>query len=258
MRIVLIGAGRLGTNLGVALVKAGHTLIAVYSHTLHAAQALTEKTGGMATDDLQALPYEADLFVISVKDAVLSSVISQVVQHREDQIFVHTAGSMPMTLFRGHSQHYGVFYPMQTFSKERLVDFSQLSVFVEGSDETTRNIIKTLALTLTNKVYELSSEERKYLHLAAVFACNFVNHCYALSADILRQHGLPFDVMLPLIDETARKVHELSPLDAQTGPAVRYDENVIRMQAALLDDDPAVKEIYERLSSDIHQKANQS
>ncbi len=258
MRIVLIGAGRLGTNLGLALTKAGHTVMAVYSHTLPAAQALTEKTGGVATDDLSALPQEADLFIVSVKDAVLLSVITQVVIGREDQRFVHTAGSMPMSLFEGKVQHYGVFYPMQTFSKERLVDFCQLSIFVEGSDKQTTDVVKELALSLTQKVFELSSDERKYLHLAAVFACNFVNHCYAISADILEQHGLPFDVMLPLIDETARKVHELHPYDAQTGPAVRYDENVIRMQASLLETDPLVKDIYERLSNDIHQKSKKS
>jgi len=97
---------------------------------------------------------------------------------------------------------------------------------------------------------------RKYLHLAAVFACNFTNHCYALAADVLEHHGLPFDVMLPLIDETASKVHELHPLDAQTGPAVRYDENVIRMQTSLIDD-PVVRDLYERLSLSIHQKATE-
>ena len=111
-----------------------------------------------------------------------------------------------------------------------------------------------LAETLTAHVYKLSSEDRKYLHLAAVFACNFVNHCYALSAEVLEQKGLPFSVMLPLIDETARKVHTLTPHDAQTGPAVRYDKNVIRMQAQMLADSPLTREIYESLSLSIHQK----
>ena len=101
----------------------------------------------------------------------------------------------------------------------------------------------------------MSSEERRYVHLAAIFACNFVNHCYALSADILAKHGLPFDIMLPLIDETASKVHAMSPAEAQTGPAMRYDENVIRSQSRLLASNPFVKEIYDRMSISIHQKA---
>ena len=101
------------------------------------------------------------------------------------------------------------------------------------------------------------SEDRKYLHLSAVFACNFVNHCYAASAEILNKHNIPFDIMLPLIDETARKVHQLSPIDAQTGPAVRYDENVIRKQAALLNGNPLLRDIYERMSMDIHRMEQQ-
>jgi predicted short-subunit dehydrogenase-like oxidoreductase (DUF2520 family) len=114
-----------------------------------------------------------------------------------------------------------------------------------------------LAESITDRLYELSSDDRQYLHLAAVFACNFVNHCYALSAEILEKHGLPFDVMLPLIDETARKVHEMHPLDAQTGPAVRYDENVIRHQIQLLREFPFMKDIYDRLSMNIHRKATE-
>ena len=104
---------------------------------------------------------------------------------------------------------------------------------------------------------ELSSEGRRYLHLAAVFACNFANHCYALSAEILAKQGLPFDAMLPLIDETARKVHELSPAKAQTGPAVRYDENVLKAQSQLLSDRPDLQELYDRMSKSIYQTAKQ-
>ena len=116
--------------------------------------------------------------------------------------------------------------------------------------------LKMLAATLTPHVYELDSEGRKHLHLAAVFACNFVNHCYALSAEVLKAKGLPFSVMLPLVDETAQKVHELSPKDAQTGPAVRGDQNVMQMQAGILADIPAVKQIYEALSNDIQRLAD--
>ena len=115
--------------------------------------------------------------------------------------------------------------------------------------------LQTLAASISGSVYELTTEERKYLHLAAVFACNFANHCYDMAASVLEQHGLPFSVMLPLIDETARKVHDLHPRQAQTGPAVRYDENVIRMQTALLTGSPELQHIYEILSQNIHQYA---
>ena len=231
MRVVLIGRGRLATNLHATLERAGHEVASINSRTL------------------DELPVEADIFIVSVKDAALKEVIGKAAKGRENQLFVHTAGSMPLNIFEGHTRRYGVLYPMQTFSKERLVDFMEIPVFIEGSDPT----IKLLADSISRRVYALSTEERKYLHLAAVFACNFANHCYTLSARILERHGLPFDVMLPLIDETARKVHELHPLDAQTGPAVRYDENVINMQSQLLDG--AMRELYERLSQSIHENA---
>lgn len=255
MRVVLVGAGRLATNLGVALKEAGHEVMGVYSRTMVSALQLAEQVGGEATDRCDSLPKDADIYIIAVKDAVLEQLITQVVKGREDRLFVHTAGSLPLSLFEGCATRYGVFYPMQTFSKERCVDFAEIPVFVEASDAASLMVMKTLAESISRRVYELSTAERKFLHLAAVFACNFANHCYALSADVLAKHGLPFDVMLPLIDETARKVHELSPAAAQTGPAVRYDENVIRMQRDLLADEPAVQELYDRLSLSIHKKA---
>ena len=166
------------------------------------------------------------------------------------------AGSIPMSMFRGMALHYGVLYPMQTFSKQREVDFLKIPCFVEANDEFALRQIGDLAHQVSQRVYQLSSEDRRYLHLSAVFACNFVNHCYAISQDILQERGIPFDVMLPLIDETAAKVHELSPMDAQTGPAVRYDTNVIRAQGALLKANPIVKDIYDRMSMSIHQMQN--
>ena len=238
MRIVLIGRGRLATNLEHALLQAGHDVVSINSRTL------------------ESLPIEADVFVVAVKDAALTDVLRAATKGREDQLFVHTAGSMPMNLFAGLTAHYGVFYPMQTFSKERLVDFNEISVFLETNDAASMERLKMLAATLTPHVYELDSEGRKHLHLAAVFACNFVNHCYALSAEVLKAKGLPFSVMLPLVDETAQKVHELSPKDAQTGPAVRGDQNVMQMQAGMLADIPAVKQIYEALSNDIQRLAD--
>ena len=139
---------------------------------------------------------------------------------------------------------------MQSFSKERRVDYAEIPVFIEAGDADSLAVIHNLAASVSSHVRELSTEDRKYLHLAAVFACNFTNHCYAMSAEILEQHGVPFDVMLPLIDETASKVHELHPKEAQTGPAVRYDENVINMQSALLDG--TMKSVYDLLSKSIH------
>ena len=232
MRIGLIGRGRVATHMGKALLKAGHEVTSVNSRTL------------------AELPEDADAYIIAVKDSALQEVISKAVKGREERLFLHTAGSMPLSVFDGYTQNGGVLYPMQTFSMDREVDFKEIPLFIEGNDAR----IRQLAESISNHVYELSTADRKYLHLAAVFACNFANHCYTLAADVLAKKGLPFDVMLPLVDETARKVHELHPRDAQTGPAVRGDQNVMQAQAALLEGQ--TKEIYELLSESIqeHQK----
>ncbi len=255
MRIVLIGAGRLATQLGLALYNSKHDIVCVYSRTMESAKLLSGKLNSYPVDSLDAVPRAADIFIIAVKDAVLENVVTRLVQGREDQLLVHTAGSMSMSLFEGIVQHYGVFYPMQSFSKDRRVDFHEIPVFIEASDQHALQLIKSLAESISRAVYTLSSEERKYLHLAAVFACNFTNHCYALAAQILEEHGLPFSVMLPLVDETARKVHELHPLDAQTGPAVRYDKNVLEKQLSLLSSHSDMQEMYQLLSESIHQKS---
>ena len=249
MRIGLIGRGRVATHMGKALVKAGHEVVSVNSRTL------------------AELPEDADAYIIAVKDSALQEVIKHLANHLnhgdrlfdvnsfnqkpvpviDEPVIVHTAGSMPLSVFDGYATNGGVLYPMQTFSMDREVDFREIPLFIEGSDAR----IRQLAESISNHVYELSTADRKYLHLAAVFACNFANHCYTLAADVLQKKGLPFDVMLPLVDETARKVHELHPRDAQTGPAVRHDENVMQAQAALLDG--KAKEIYELLSHSIQE-----
>ena len=227
----------MATHLMKAVRQAGHEVVSVNSRTL------------------EELPERADIYIIAVKDSALQDVACQATKGRDDQLFVHTAGSMPLTIFEGCCQHYGVLYPMQTFSKEQPVNFQEIPLFVETSDAETLTKIRTFAESLSAHVYELSTADRRYLHLAAVFACNFVNHCYALAADVLAQKGLPFDVLLPLIDETARKVHQLHPTDAQTGPAVRGDQNVMRAQAALLDS--RAKTIYEQLSQSIQEHQEQ-
>ena len=251
MDIVFLGAGRLATNLARALHDQGHCIKAVYSRTQASAEALSAVVGGFPTDSIDALPLEADAFILAVKDAVLDDLIAQLDKGREQQAFFHTAGSVPLSVFGSHSPC-GVIYPMQTFSKERQVDFSRVPIFIEGSDEESLALAERIARMVSNDVRTLSSEDRRHLHLAAVFACNFANHCYALSARILEKHGLPFSVMLPLIEETAEKVRTMHPREAQTGPAVRYDENVIAAQMRLLADEPMMRDVYELMSRSIH------
>ena len=252
MKIVFAGAGRLATNFALALSQAGHQIAAVYSRTMASAEGLARLVGSEATDDIGSLPHEADAFIISVKDDALASVAGRLAVGRQNQVFLHTSGAVPMAAV-GTVGHHGVIYPLQTFSKKRQVDFSRVPFFIEGSDAVAQEAARSIATSLSSRVQVLASADRRRLHLAAVFACNFSNHCYALAAEVLGKCGLTFDVLLPLIDETTAKVHHMSPRDAQTGPAVRYDENVIRAHEQLLADDPQLQAVYSELSRSIHQ-----
>ena len=252
MKIVLIGSGNLATHLGKALHAAGHDMLQVFSRTMQSAETLASLLDAEPLTDMAQVRDDADVYIFSVKDSALEQLISQLCGGKK-KVFLHTAGSMPMSVFREKALHYGVLYPMQTFSKQREVDFSIIPCFIEANDEFALKQIEGLAGQISHWVYQLSSEDRKYLHLSAVFACNFANHCYAASQELLQQHGIPFDVMLPLIDETAAKVHGMTPKEAQTGPAVRYDENVIGKQIQLLENQPYFQKIYDCMSKSIHE-----
>ena len=252
MKVTLIGAGNLATQLGKSLKKAGVIISQVYSRTEDSARTLAELLEAEWLTDIKALRDEADIYIFSVKDSVLCELISEVCKSRGDKLFLHTAGSMPMSCFEGKALRYGVFYPMQTFSKTKDVDFERVPVFIEGNSIETEDVIRSLANKLSQRVIRLSSADRKYLHLAAVWACNFTNYCYTVASDILGEHGIPFDVMLPLINETTEKIQKISPKEAQTGPAVREDRNVMSKQLELMNGKEDLQELYKMLSKGIN------
>lgn len=261
MEIVFIGAGNLATQLSLAFQRAGHSVTQVFSRTETNASALASRLGCKWTTSLDHVRTDAHLYVISVCDSALQQVAETLFSVMQSApvadgsltgrrgLFVHTAGSMSVQLLP--MERTGVFYPMQTFGKNNDVDFSQIPVFVES--RTDEELLNRLASQLSRKVYVLDGSRRKLLHVAAVFACNFTNHMYDLSSRILQEYDIPFDVMLPLIDETVRKVHLMSPREAQTGPAVRYDQNVMHCHEQMLRDEN-MKRIYQLLSESIHDK----
>lgn len=267
MELVFVGAGRLATQLAQALSdKGGHRIVAVYSRTMASAQALAQKVGAEAADSLSALLHHlpfpdngvkgqrADAIIIAVKDDALPTVASQIANLNPSCPVFHTAGSIPAATL-GDITHYGVIYPMQTFSKERRVDFSRVPFFIEASDDETLAVARAIAASVSSSVTVTDSEQRRRLHLAAVFACNFANHCYTLAADILENCGLDFTVMLPLIEETAAKVETMHPRESQTGPAVRYDQTVMQQQMQMLADMPVAQQVYRLMSDSIHRHA---
>lgn len=252
MKIVFLGAGNLATGLSLEMQRVGMTISQVYSRTEESAAVLAKQLGCEYTVSTDGILPDADLYIFSVKDAALPDLISRIKPN--SGLWVHTAGSVPMDIFKGYTERYGVFYPLQTFTKERRISLEGIPIFLELHNPDDEKMLRKVARALTKQIHILPSEKRKYLHLAAVFACNFTNHMYVLAGKILEKENIPVDVLLSLIDETAAKIHTLSPVEAQTGPAVRYDKNVIDKQLAMLDGDPAVRTIYQLLSQNIYKE----
>lgn len=260
MRIVFIGSGNVATHLSLALQRSGYNIVQIYSRTIGNARCLAEKINAesegacSATDNINDICTTADAYIFSVKDDALKETASAIgrltAAANASPVFIHTAGSVPLTVFEGIVAHAGVLYPMQTFSKAREVDFSRVPCFVEATDDATLAMVRELACSVSESVAEVCSEKRKMLHLAAVFACNFANHCYTLAEDIVQEAGVDFSLFLPLIEETARKVSEMSPRDAQTGPMVRGDETVMNAQKKLITN-PNALEVYEAMARSI-------
>lgn len=247
----IIGSGNLATHLSVALHDAGFAIAQIYSPTASHAQRLADRVGAEAVSKAADIMPDADVYVISVKDDAIASVLSSLPAVRRDSVIVHTAGSVHIDILRGHAAHYAVLYPMQTFSLSRDVDFSEIPCFIEASDDYALNAVRGMAESVSRRVVELDSARRRKLHLAAVFASNMTNHCYRLAERILAEDGLDFSLLLPLIGETARKVTEMSPRDAQTGPMVRNDHTVMEAQLSLLHDE-RMQAIYRLMAESVY------
>lgn len=185
MKIVFIGAGNLATNLALEISQSEHQIVQVFSRTRESASLLAEKVNCEPVNEMSKVVCDADLYIVSVKDDALEMLIPELCKGREDKMFVHTAGSMPMDVFKDYARHYGVFYPMQTFTKDKKVAFENIPIFIEGCGAFETSFLKRLAEQISRSVYELDSDNRKYLHLSAVFACNFANHCVAIGQQIL-------------------------------------------------------------------------
>jgi len=251
-KIVFIGAGNLATNLAKAFSDQHIKIAQIYSRTLLSAKTLADAVGASYTTNLGEIIKDADIYIVSLKDDALIELMPEIVSGKEKALMAHTSGSLPLGIWPDSIKRKGVFYPLQTFSKQRKVSFRNVPTFVESNTSEDLDLLKKLAATVTDDVAELSSEKRRQIHLAAVFACNFTNHMYALAEKLLNKYDLPFDYMLPLIEETEKKAHVLSPKEAQTGPAVRYDEKIINKHLDLLADEPLMQDIYHLISKSIH------
>ena len=246
-RVVIIGSGNVATSLAYGLAVHCH-VAQIYSRRLEHARALADAIGcENATSDLQALVLDADAYIIAVSDDAIADVIAATPDN--GALWVHTSGSKPIDLFAGHRAHYGVMWPMQSFSRQMVTPLDEVHFFVEASDATALAGLLSLGNTVSRHVIEADSEQRLQLHIASVFSCNFANHLWALADELLTAHGLPFDALKPLIRTTVDKLDHLAPAQSQTGPAIRHDTQVITRHQEMLDGDK--RDIYRLLTESI-------
>ena len=246
-RVVIIGSGNVATSLAHGLAACCE-VAQIYSRRLAHARELAAAIGcENATDDLQALISDADVYIIAVRDDAIAEVINGTTDN--GALWVHTSGSKPIDLFAGQRSRYGVFWPMQSFSREMVVPLDDVHFFAEANNDSALADLLALGHLISRHVMEADSEKRLRLHIASVFSCNFANHMWTLADEVLNEAGLPFDAMLPLIRTTIEKLNHLSPAHSQTGPAVRHDTQVISNHLSILDGDK--RELYRLLSQSI-------
>lgn len=249
IQVSIIGSGNVAQHLIAAFLKAQDTgneieLVQVYSRQVESVAHLLDSD--KITNDYNAL-IKADIYIIAVSDDAIATVAAQL--PFKNRLVAHTSGSVAIDHLNDNNRK-AVFYPLQTFSKNRPVDFTPIPMCLEAQNATDYQLLEKVAKTISDKVFPINSQQRKALHLAAVFVNNFVNHLYQIGNDICNEHQVPFEILQPLIRETAEKVMTLSPQQAQTGPAKRADTKTIRMHEDFITDENQRK-IYQTLTQSI-------
>jgi len=251
LKIVFIGAGNLATNLAYALFNSGFHILQVYSRSNEPAEQLAALVKSAYTTKIDDITKDADIYFICVPDKVIKIVADKI--DVKNGIVVHTSGSTNIsTLASTKSKGYGVFYPFQTFSKNRIVPFSMIPICLEANNDDTFKALHRLASLISSNVIPMDSATRTWLHLTGVFANNFSNHLLAISQKIASDKGFNFDLIKPLVSETIEKAFKDNPDKVQTGPAVRFDQSTIELHIEKLKEySPELAEIYKELSLSI-------
>lgn len=250
MNIVLIGTGNTATVLGRKLKLAGHKIVQVFGRNNKEASELAYELNTESTNYWNVLSRTADLYIIAVSDIAVEEVIQEL--RLPDKTVVHTAASVPMEIFKGRAEHFGVFYPLQSLKKE-VGHLPDIPVIIDASDDSTLQLLEVLGHSISDSVVEANDDTRLKLHLAAVIVNNFANHLYALAEKYCKDEGLDFSLLFPLIKETAERVGTISPVKSQTGPASRSDKLTVEKHLELLNKHPQLKKLYALFTESIMQ-----
>jgi len=248
-KIVIIGAGSLATNLAVALFNNGFQILQIANRTLSNAFELAKKVNANLTADFNKIDLSADLYIIAISDNSINEILNKF--NLKNKLVVHTAGSIEMEAIKTISDNYGVFYPLQTFSKTDLLSFENIPICIEANSVENLNLLSNLGNKISGNVQLITSEQRKFLHISAVFSSNFSSYMYLIAYEILAAKHLSFDLLKPLILRTAEKIQTIQPEKALTGPARRNDKIVMQVHLQLLEKNPEYQEIYQIMSKTI-------
>ncbi|NIF05834.1 DUF2520 domain-containing protein [Chryseobacterium sp. Tr-659] len=243
MQIVIIGSGNVAYHMAKAFTLKNIPPAQIFGRNEKELSKISEELNvPYSTGQLE----DADLYVICVSDNSVEEV-SKIIT-KKDCLVAHTSGSLPKEILAGEYRK-ASFYPLQTFSRSKELEYEKIPFFIETENENDKKILFEIASRISENVMESNHEKRKYIHLTAVFACNFVNHLFSRAKEISDSQEIPFDYFLPLIDETVQKIHEIEPQLAQTGPAVRNDVRVLQLHEKLLKDESL--EIYKTINHSI-------
>lgn len=248
-KIVFIGAGNVATNLAIALHNKGICILQVVSRTIESARELALKVNAEFSNDFSEISQLADLYIFSVTDTALIEIVKSF--PLKSKRVIHTSGSLEIGILSSISQNYGVFYPLQTFSKSEIIDFKNIPICIESDNNDLELELFNLGKLISDNVQKINSNQRKILHVAAVFSCNFSSYMYLISNNILSENNLSFDLIKPLIERTAQKIKNIEPEKAITGPARRNDNEIIQSHLDFLKTHPDYVEIYKLLSLSI-------
>jgi predicted short-subunit dehydrogenase-like oxidoreductase (DUF2520 family) len=247
--ISFAGAGRVATALCKKLFEKGFNIDLIVSFSDENGRSLAESCNASWSSILE-FPVSTDIIIVAVPDHRLKSVLENI-SCRPDTLVTHTAGSIGLDIFPENLTRNGVFYPLQTFSKERKIKFTDLPMLLESSDIQSSSILEELAVSIGSKPYFLNTDQRIMLHLAAVFICNFTNHMLTEGKQVAEKAGVPFEIFYPLLQETISKAMDIGPEQSQTGPAVRNDQNTIEKHMELLSFSPELRKIYTEITMSI-------
>lgn len=253
--IVLIGSGNVAWHLGHRFRACGYNIRCVYSRSIAKATALGKALNCASTTELTEVPPSADLYLLLVTDGKIDEVAKALQPHiSPSSLVMHASGATPATVLAPYFEHYGVFYPLQTFSKERALDFTEVPLCLYTSQEQDYEQVEAIAKALVKNVYFVGDEQRAKLHLAAVFVNNFTNYLQYIGQEIAQENQLPGALLQPLLRETIAKLDDLTPAEAQTGPAIRNDLPTIERHLSMLKDHPLWAAVYQHLSEGIEKE----